>query len=657
MKFKKILMSLILSGFILMGCTQSTNGNLTSNTNSEDNTMELKILATTDVHNYLMNYDYYTSMEADNYGLVKLSTLIKKYKLETPEVEDFVIVDNGDLIQGNPFGDFFNQVSPVENGTTHPIYDIFEKIGYDVLGLGNHEFNYGIDYLHQIIEDTRIPVINSNVFNAKTNQHEFTPYVVLNKQVVDENGKVSDIKVGILNVVPEQILVWDKLLLDGKIVVQDMKESVEENVKILREEEGADIVVALAHTGYGSENYVKGSENIAAALTKVKGLDVVIAGHSHQEFPSENSNLNISNVNLEKGTINNVVTVQPGKYGEVLGVVSLKLSKDENGKFSVVDGKSENVKAVDVENDKEIEDLLSPYHEQVIDYVSKPVGQTLKPITSFFALVSDSESTQIVSDAQLKHVKKLVETQPELSQYKNLPILSVVAPFKTGYGGADDYVDIEVGGIAIKDVSNLYKYANTVTILKLTGKEIKEWLEMSAGNFNQIEEGKEGQELLAKGFSSFNFDTIDGVTYEIDITQPSKYDPSGKIINPSSERIVNLQFNGSKIDEAQEFLVVTNNYRAGGGGNFPIFTTGNEIVYTSVDESRQVVSNYIASQGEFSPAADNNWRLKPVQKETKIKFISSSKGEKFLNSHPAITKVKDIENGLAEYVYDLSVSQ
>ena len=607
MKFKKILMSLILSGFVLMGCNNAVNSNITTEVNSQDNTMELKILATTDVHNYLMNYDYYTMTESNNYGLVKLSTLIKKYKLETPEVEDFVIVDNGDLIQGNPFGDFFNQVSPVENGTTHPIYDVFEKIGYDVLGLGNHEFNYGLDYLHQIIENTSITVINSNVFNAQTNQHEFTPYAILNKQVVDNKGNVSDIKVGVLNVVPEQILNWDKLFLEGKVIVQDMKESVEENVKKLRDEEGADIVIALAHTGYGVDDYVEGSENVAAALTKVEGLDVVVAGHSHQLFPSENSNLNLSNVNLEKGTINDVVTIQPGNYAEFLGVVSLKLVKDKNGKFDVVDAKSENIAALDVENDKEIQDVIQPYHEQVINYVSMPVGNTLNPITSFFSLLSDDASTQIVSDAQLEHVRELVNTQPEFSKYKDLPILSAVAPF--------------------------------------------------AGNFNQIEEGKDNQDLLSKSFPSFNFDTIDGVTYEIDITKPSRYDSSGKLINESAERIVNLQFNGSAIDESQEFLVVTNNYRVGGGGNFPIFSTGSEVIYTSADENRQVVANYIASKGDISTEADKNWKLKTTDVSTKAKFVSSSKAEKFLDQYPAITKVKDLEDGLAEYIYDLSVSQ
>ena len=655
MKFRHFLACMAVLSLSLVGCGNSTSA-VSTETVSSDGTMELKILATTDIHNYLMNYDYYTTTESDSYGVVKLATLIKDYQAETPEVEDFVLLDNGDLIQGNPLGDFFNRVEPVEAGTVHPIFEVFETMGYDALGLGNHEFNYGLDYLHQIINDTTIPVINTNVLNAVTNQPEFTPYVILDKQVVDAEGNVSDIKVGILNVVPEQILNWDKLFLEGKVTVQDMKEAVEINVAKLQEE-GADIIVALAHTGYGDNEYVEGAENVAAALTKVEGLDVVIGGHSHQIFPSENFDSTLENVDLEKGTINGVLTVQPGNYAEWLGVVSLKLTKDENGKFTVVDGKAENVSAQGVANDAEIEELLNPYHQQVVDYVTAPVGEITKPVTSFFALVGDDASTQIVSNAQIEYVTELVKTAPELTAYKELPILSAAAPFKAGYGGAEDYVDIETGGIAIKDVSNLYKFPNTLTVLKVTGKDVKEWLEMVSGMFNQIEEGKEGQALIRDDFASFNFDTLDGVTYEIDVTQPAKYDPSGNLINETAERVVNLQFQGKPVEETQEFLVVTNNYRAGGGGNFPIFATGNEIVYTSVDENRQIVADYIAKQGSLTPAADNNWKLKTLASGTKVTFVSSSKAAGYLENYPAITVGSELENNLTEYVYDLGMTK
>ncbi|MBE6024614.1 MAG: bifunctional 2',3'-cyclic-nucleotide 2'-phosphodiesterase/3'-nucleotidase [Cellulosilyticum sp.] len=659
MRHKHFLACMSLLSISLVGCGNATS-DVSSQATPSDNTMELKILATTDVHDYLMNYDYYTTSEADNYGMVKLATLIKGYQAETPEVNDYVLVDNGDLIQGNPLGDFFNQSEPVEAGTTHPIYEVFESLGYDALGLGNHEFNYGLDYLHQIIEDTTIPVINSNVFNAVTNEHEFTPYVMLDKQVVDAEGNVSDIKVGVLNVVPEQILNWDGLHLQGKVTVQDMKEAAETYVAKLKAD-GADIVVALAHTGYGDAEYIEGEENAAAELTKIEGLDVVIGGHSHQVFPAEGFDTTIGEVDLEKGTINGTLTVQPAKYGEGLGVVSLQLTKDENGKFTVVDGKAENVSAEGVENDTETEALLKPYHQQVVDYVSAPVGQVTTPFTSFFSLVGDDASVQIVADAQAQYVKELVQTAPELAEYKELPILSAAAPFKAGFSkgdtNPDDYVDISAGGISIKDVSNLYKFPNTLCILKLTGADVKEWLEMAAGMYNQIEEGKDNQVLLNENFPTFLFDSLEGVTYEIDITQPMRYDASGNLVDETAERIVNLQYEGQPIDLAQEFLVVTNNYRASGGGNFPIFSTGEELIYTSVDETRQIVANYIASEPEFTPTVNNNWKLKTLAPGTKVTFVSNSKATALLENYPTITQGNEVGEGLTEYVYDLGMTE
>lgn len=152
------------------------------------------------------------------------------------------------------------------------------------------------------------------------------------------------------------------------------------------------------------------------------------------------------------------------------------------------------------------------------------------------------------------------------TQYENLPVLSAGAPFKAGTRSDPDYYTyIPKGELAIKNVADLYLYDNTVAMLKLTGADVKEWLEMSAGQFHQIDVNKAGeQQLINTDFRSYNYDVIDGVTYEIDVTQPAKYDTSGNVVNEEASRIVNLQYNGKPIDLKQEFVVATNNYRASG---------------------------------------------------------------------------------------------
>lgn len=664
-QFKKIVTSIFSLLFIMCivnGCSRAGN-NVPGEVPAPDDTnggMELRILATSDMHDYLMNYDYYTTSESDSYGLVKLATIIKDFREKAQGINNIVLLDNGDLIQGNPLGDFFARVEPIQVGEIHPIYKAFEALGYDAAGLGNHEFNYGLDYLKQIIKDIDIPVINANIYNTNTKENEFKPYVILNKELADAKGNVNEIQIGVISFVPTQILNWDKLHLEGKVTAEDIKATADKFIPQMKAE-GADVIVALAHTGYGSDgNYVEGAENMAYHLTMMDGIDVVVGGHSHETFPAEGfaERTGYKNVDMDRGTINGTFTVQPTKYAEGLGVVTLSIVPD-GGTYQIVDGMTEVISAKGVPNDLELQELLAEDHLRVIEYVNSPVGQMAGDLNSFFALVSDNPSVQIVADAQIDYAQKAVRDATELQNYKNLPILSAAAPFKAGLAkdgtNPDDYVDIPQGNIAIKDITNLYKYPNTVTMLKLKGKEIKEWLEMSAGMFNTINPNtNEKQALLNFNYPSFNFDTIDGVSYEIDVTQLPRYDNDGNLINKDSNRIINLQYDGQAIGDEQEFLVVTNNYRGGGGGNFPLFSEDSSpIVYSSSDETRQIISDYIKSKGTITPKADGNWKLAPIEGEVQGSFLSNEKGRNYLDQYTFLMlgESQAEGEGLAEYIY------
>ena len=639
---------------VLMTACNNNNG---TDDASDGDLLDLTILATSDVHNYLMNYDYYTTSETENTGLVKVSTVIKKFKEKNGNV---IVVDNGDLIQGNPLGDYFARVEPVKSGEEHPVYTALNKAGYDVGTLGNHEFNYGLDFLHQIINDSKVPIVNANVLNAKTNKPEFKQYILITKKVKDENGKEKELKIGVTGFVPPQILDWDKINLENKVVVKDIKESAEEIVPKMKEA-GADVIIALSHSGYGDGTYEKGEENESYELTKVEGIDAVIAGHSHDIFPAEGFdvvNSTLKKIETGKGTMNGVATVQPSKYAEGVGVIRLQLEQTDNG-YQVANSSSEFLSLENVENDSEFEKALKDAHEKVIAYVNEPVGKTTKDINTYFALVSDNNAVQLVSDAQIEYGKKKVSEEESLSEYKDLPILSAAAPFKAGLSKdgtkADDYVEVKAGEISIKDVASIYKYPNTAVIMKLSGKDIRNWLEMSAGMFKTIEpKEKDKQELLNSNYPAFNFDTIDGVTYEIDVTKEPQYDAEGNKNDNKSSRIVNLQYNGKDIQDEDEFLVVTNNYRASGGGNFPIFENKDAIVYISSDETRQILADYIKRNGTISPTADQNWKLKSVESNAKIVFTSNTNGVSILSEYPYLTTGETNGDQLIEYIYDLN---
>ncbi|MDO5516931.1 MAG: bifunctional 2',3'-cyclic-nucleotide 2'-phosphodiesterase/3'-nucleotidase [Clostridium sp.] len=667
MKTRKLkqICALICTGLMCLsnisGCGENTSG---KSGGSNDN-IELTIMGTSDVHNYLMNYDYYTTSESEKNGLVKISTIIKQYRKDSEEknkkdIDNVVVFDNGDLIQGNPLGDYFARVQAVQSGTEHPVYKALNIAGYDGATLGNHEFNYGLDYLHQIINDSKVPVINTNIYNAQTKEPEFKQYEIIDKKVVDDSGNEKELKIGVLGFVPPQILEWDKINLQGKIEVKDIVESAKEMVPKVKDE-GADVIVALSHSGYGNDNYIAGEENESYELTKVEGIDAVIAGHAHDTFPSEGfveDNKDLPNVDVTKGTMNGVPTFEPAKYAEGVGVIKLTLSQSDD-KYSVSDGTAEFIGVENVENDAELVNALQEDHDEVIAYVNSPVGKTLRDINTYFALVSDNDAVQLISDAQIEYAKNKVNEETSLSGYKDLPILSAAAPFKAGLSKdgtkADDYVEIKAGDVSIKDMANIYKYPNTAVIMKLNGKEIRNWLEMCAGLFNTIDvNSDEKQELLNKNYPAFNFDTLDGVTYEIDVTQAPKYDTDGNLINENSNRIVNLKYNGNDVKDEDQFLVITNNYRASGGGNFPIFNSDDAVLYISSDETRQIVTNYVKEKGTIDISADNNWKLKNTQTKGKVIFLSSTSAQGLSEAYPYISVDEAEEDNITEYIYDLS---
>ncbi len=241
-------------------------------------------------------------------------------------------------------------------------------------------------------------------------------------------------------------------------------------------------------------------------------------------------------------------------------------------------------------------------------------------------------SVQIVSNAQTWYIAQMMKG----TKWEGLPILSAAAPFKAGgRSGPDYYTDVPVGPVAIKNVSDLYLYPNTVRAVEITGAQVKEWLEMSAGIFNQIQPNKADQPLIDLDFPSYNFDVIDGVTYKIDVAQPPKYDPKGAVLNSQASRIIDLSFNGKPIDPKQKFIVATNNYRAGGGGNFPDIND-HVIVFVGPDTNRDVIVRYIVEKGTIDPKADGNWSLASVPGASVI-FPSGPKAKDHL------ADVKNIE--------------
>ena len=613
----------------------------------EGQTVDVRILATTDLHTNLVNYDYYQDKPVETLGLAKTAVLIEKAKKENPNV---LLVDNGDTIQGTPLGTYKAIVDPVEKGEQHPMYAALQALGFEAGTLGNHEFNYGLDYLNRVIETAGMPLVNANVLDPATGKFIYQPYKIIEKTFTDTQGRLTTVKIGVTGIVPPQILNWDKANLEGKVVVRDSVEAIRDIIPEMRKA-GADITLVLSHSGIGDDKYEKGEENEGYQIASLPGVDAVVTGHSHAEFPSGNGTgfyEKYPGVDGVNGKINGTPVTMAGKYGDHLGVIDLKLNYTD-GKWKVTDSKG-SIRKVDTKSnvaDQRVVDIAKESHQGTINYVRQQVGTTTAPITSYFALVKDDPSVQIVNNAQLWYAKQELAGTPEA----NLPILSAAAPFKAGTrGDATAYTDIPAGPIAIKNVADLYLYDNVTAILKVNGAQLKEWLEMSAGQFNTIDpNNSQPQNLVNTDYRTYNFDVIDGVTYEFDITQPNKYDREGKLANPTASRVRNLKYQGKEIDPNQEFIVVTNNYRS--NGNFPGVREASLNRLLNL-ENRQAIINYILAVKNINPSADQNWHFADTIKGLDLRFLTADKAKNLIGTDGDIVYLAaSAQEGFGEYKF------
>ncbi len=593
----------------------------------------LRIMETTDLHVHVWPYDYYADKPRDTVGLSRTAAHIANIR---SEATNSLLLDNGDFLQGNPMGDYIAYERGMKEGDMHPIITAMNTVGFDAATIGNHEFNYGLDFLLKATAGANFPMVLSNVTTKqgagpRDDTTLYDPYVILDRTVTDGAGNEHALKVGIIGFTPPQIMNWDRRHLEGNVQVRDIVKTAEAYVPEMREA-GADVIIALSHSGIGQ---AEGDmlENASVPLAGVDGVDAIMTGHHHLVFPGPNYEANAL-VDPEKGTLNGKPAVMGGFWGSHLGVIDLMLEKDGSD-WRVVTHEStvrpiskrnedRSITAL-VESDQSVLDATQQDHDETLAYVRRAVGKTAAPLHSYFALVADDPSVQIVSIAQKWYVGEMLAG----TEYAGLPILSAAAPFKAGgRGGPEYFTDVPAGDVAIKNVADLYLYPNTVRAVKVSGKEVKDWLERSAGMFNQVEAGTKDGSLLNPSFPSYNFDVIDGVTYEIDLSQPSKYGPKGELENAEANRIKNLAFNGAPVTDDMEFVIATNNYRASGGGSFP-GADGSTIIFEAPDTNRDVIVRYIVEQGTIQPSADANWKFAPMP-GTEVLFETGPKAADYV---------------------------
>lgn len=569
--------------------------------------LRLRILETTDVHAKMMPFDYYTNRDNAAFGLARTATLIHEAR---EEVENCLLFDNGDFLQGCPISDITAQPGSGWTGN-HPVIEVMNHLCYDAAGLGNHDFNFGLNWLAATLRPARFPVLCANITRTDRSPRISRPYAILDRDFIDADGRAQRLRIGVIGLLPPQITIWDKHHLQGRLTSHDMIDTARDYIPRMRAE-GADIILALAHTGI-SANGDDEQENAALPLAKTGAIDVLLLGHSHDIFPA-GPYRDRPHVDTGNATLHGVPAMLPGSHGTCLGVMDLCLHRNRAGKWQILDHHIEirHIKAAPhqpvIPADPAITALLAPIHRKTLHLTGQPIGYTRTPLHSYLALVRNDPATQLVLMAQ----KAVLKTRLRGSDHADLPILSASASFKTGgHGGPENFTDIPAGRLYLRNTADLYIFPNSLCGLLLTGASLRDWLERAAICFNHIIPDQGDQPLLNPDIPPHNFDVISGLTYMIDPSVPPRFDLSGRLIDPKRQRIRNLRHAGRPVTDAQQFVVATNNYRAFGGGPF-LPLADDHLICQEDRPIREHIADYIARHTPLDGAAAQIWRFAPL---------------------------------------------
>lgn len=563
---------------------------------------DLTVLGTTDVHGNVFNWDYFAdsvpTKEADQRGLARVATVAEQVRA-AKGAESVVMVDNGDFIQGTPLTYLAAEQPDKLVSEGHPMAEALKAIGYDAQNLGNHEFNYGLDFLEDYqgqVEGSGTPLLGANVETLPGTSLSFEPYVILDKVVGGQT-----IKVGILGLVTPGVRIWDKANVEGKLVFHDLVLTAQEYVPQMKAE-GADVVVALVHSGQDAAGVEWDpdllQENVATSVsTLVNDIDLVVAGHSHVNIPSQV---------FHAPDGDPVLYTQPYFWARSASEVTLPIAADGDGYKVNWPETDDEIKALstahyslDYSDSPSIAEhpTLPGDHQATIDYVNSVVATNLVELKTETSRYEDTPILDIIGYVMENSVRDaLVGTE-----YEGLPVIAQTSPFsRTSV--------FPQGDLRVRDVAGLYIYDNTLAAQRITGAQLKAYLKYSARYFVQVTdetpwdpETSTGAQYPGetRGIPDYNYDAITGpVAYELDIR------------NDLGERVQNLRHaDGTPVADDDVFVLAVNNYRQNGGGGFPVGDF--ETIWDEQLEIRQLIIDYAESVGVIDQANfhEVNWKL------------------------------------------------
>jgi 2',3'-cyclic-nucleotide 2'-phosphodiesterase/3'-nucleotidase len=515
----------------------------------------LTILHTTDLHGALTAWDYLTDRPSPR-GLVKIATLVRGVRREGAPT---LLLDAGDCIQGGALETYYQRG---RRATPDPMMSAMSRIGYDAMAVGNHEFSFGLPALEQARRAAAFPWLAANIVRTSDRKPAFTPSLI---------KLAGPVRVGIVGLTTPAVPALEDSANWSGLEFRSPLEAGRAEIARLRTREHCDLIVVLAHTGL-ERDPVTGIERVGDTpdenwgfrlATELEGADVLILGHTHVVVPS--------------AELGGPLVTQAGKWGELLGRVDVTLARGSAKEPWKVKTRDASMIAVtdSVAQDSALTALAEPYHRAAEQELNREIGQASHDLGAPRGRFEDGPLWELIHQAQL------VASGAEVS-------LAALA---------DPAAVIRRGAITVRDALRAYPYDNTLAVVELTGDELKQALEQSA-RYLAAYTYETDRPLAERTYPGYNFDTAEGVGYEIDLTRPP------------GDRIMNLSFRGAPLSADRKLRVAVNGYRLNGGGGFEMIRKAPR-VWRTTREVRELLVDEIAKQQILTGSFKRNWTILP----------------------------------------------
>jgi 2',3'-cyclic-nucleotide 2'-phosphodiesterase (5'-nucleotidase family) len=513
--------------------------------------LTLVIASTTDVHGRLRGYDYYENAPEPGRGLTRVATIVDSLRVAHPG--RVILVDAGDLLQGNPLT-YVAARSPI--GTTHPVIDAMNAMGYDAMAIGNHEFNYGLPVLERALAGARFAVLAANAYTAD-GRPAYRRWVMIER---------ARVRVGIVGATTPGSMIWDRDHLRGRLVIRDIVPEVRTAVAESRAA-GADVVVVVLHSGldepssYDTASTGLPGENVSARVAReVPGIDVIVYGHSHREMADT--------------VIAGVLLMQPRNWATNAAVAELRL-EPVAGRWRIASKRGQLIPAARHAEHRAVLAATEAAHRAAVAYAAETLGTTRVAWRADSARVKDTPLVDFILEVE----RRSAGTE-----------LASTAAF-------DLRASLDTGAITVAEVAALYPYDNTLRAIRINGRQLREYIERSAYYFGRAGGGSVVVDTTIPGY---NYDMLSGVDYAIDLRRPA------------GSRVTALSVGGRPVTDTDTFTLALNNYRQAGGGGFSMLANA-PVMYESRDGIRELLIEEVRRRKTLRPEDyfRPNWRLEP----------------------------------------------